>query len=427
MMRLSTLLALCALCLGLWAQGTTRWLPQHEVEYFTRGSHSEVSNDSYYTYDAYGRVKVRKDLNLDAVDSLVYDYDELGHCTRILDYRGNSQTQGLFLYTDTRMEYDPILADYCTLTIGYQQVDQEWSLYKAEKIAILRDEEGRITRIADYTPGNDSVPDLPISYVKTFTYKGDRLDSYTHEIYQMDPVTEDVFLKTTERWTDIQWEEYEGQVTDMNECFVGHNRVKSARVYDDYYSYEYDLTVTYGESDPADFTATQNIVDAPLRKVHTLTITDANGSAVEEFRTYTLSDGGEATLTSRQVATTMYDDHHNLTLSEMALTADREHPEVVSTRMGHRYEYDYSPEYGDWTCRRDLLYNQSYVDGEEGYYEQTARIDRSDWALLDVSGIRTPLTLAPSQDAARYDLQGRTARAGQKGLLIEDRRATLRR
>lgn len=416
----------CAMIMGAaaYAQSAKKWLPLHEEEFFVRGTHEEVSNDSYFQYDAYGRVAVRQDFNLDAVDSLVYDYDEQGRCIRERDFRGNSQTNGLFLYTDTHKEYDPIIPSLCIQTVGWQQVDQEWTLYAAQKIAITRDAEGQITRIGDYTPGFDSIPDIPISYVKTFTYKDGRLDSYVKELYMMNPVTEETYLQVSERWTDIKWQDYEGQVTDMSECFVGANRVKSARVFEDYYGYEYDLTVVYGEGDPANFVATQNIASASLRKTHTLTMLDANGSAVEEFSTYTLA-GGEPALVTRQSVTVKYDEHHNLILTEEALTADREHPEVLSVRKGNKYEYDYSPEYGDWTTRRDFLFNQSYVDGEEGYYEQTARVDRSEWVELDVSGI-SALTIAPAQRSICYDLQGR-ATTPTRGIYLQAGRKLLAR
>lgn len=411
------------------------WRPTVETEILDEGPFGTLSLTTYIGYDRQGREAYRLEDNEGLIDSLVYRYNDLGRIEYRADYRGYDR-QNLNFYTYDEWEYDPLIPDLAVLRLGHQNVDQEWTLYAAEKTAISRDADGQITRIADYTPGDPDagIPDLPISYVKTLTNTDGRLTEFLHQSYQLDPVTEEAYLRTEQHWTDIEWEEYAGQVLDPNTCLQGPNRLRSATVDDGYYGYTYRLDVSYTPALTAGHYDYEAIIDAPtasLRKLHTLKFTDANGSFEETFRTYRIEADGTATLTTVERVTENYDERGNIILQETALTADRDNPEHLSTRMGKKWEYTYDATYNDWTRRREFQFYQNYADeGPDGTYENTSSIVRSDWVELtiDTPDAITPVA-APAAPASlrAYTLTGQPApAAAPRGLRIEGGRKVLR-
>lgn len=366
------------------------------------------------------------------VDSLVYRYDDLDRMVYKADYRGLS-AQDLTFYTYDEWAYDPFIADLAVWRLGHQNVDQEWSIYAAEKLAIWRDDDDQIVRVGDYTPGNPDAgePDVPLSYVKTFGYTDHRLTAYKKESYMFDPVTEEAYLRLDEEWADIEWAEYAGQVLDPNACFSGHNRISRARVYDDYYGYTYTLSVDYSPAltpGAYDFVATQDAPSASLRKVHSLEFVDANGSFRETFRTYRLEADGSATLTFVEQVREDYDDHHNPTLRERALTDRLDDPERLSVRQGKRWDYTYDATYNDWTRRREAQFYQSYEEGVDGDYEFITSVLRSGWVCFaDPDGIAVPTASVPERSSsAVYSIAGQRLPAQSRGLRIEGGRKVVR-
>lgn len=452
-MKLPLLLSALVLApLSVAAQDATVWRHTLEVETWDRGYFGTVDLTTRLGYYDDGQLHHRVEINTGVADSLVYRYNDDRQMVYKADYRGPDVNQ-LTFYTYDEWEYDPLIADLPIWHVGHQYVDQEWSIYIAEKLGITRDERSRILRIADYTPGDEAlgVPDLPVSYVKTFVYpeaeqgQGEALTAYRREAYGMDPVTEEAFLRLEEEWTDIEWEDYAGQVTDPNLCYSGPNRIKAAHVYDDYYGYAYDLSVSY---DGPAYIATMDIPSVGQRKLHTLRFTDDYGSFEEEFRTFRIESDGTPVLAFVERVTEEYDDHGNRTLQERALSKSTATPDVLSVRQGKRWTYTYDPLYNDWTARSEQQFYQNYDDdGPDGYYEAVASIRRSDWVAFDLSdpdGIRQiaiedgaehssssaehNLTSAESNltpAAARFTLSGRPA-ASQRGISIERGRKTLR-
>lgn len=426
-MLMNRLLLLPITAFAACAVHAQKYLPLQETEYFVRGKYSEVALKTRYQYDENGRIIVRQNFNEGVVDSITYEYDDLGRVVASQDYRG-AQSGSLILYTDDTYEYDEVLRDTCVLHIGLNSVDGEWLRYVATKTRIDRDEQGRITRIADYTPADESTPDIPNSYVKTLTYEGDRLAGFLHQNYMYNPVTEEAYLQKYQEWTNIQWEACDNQVMDINKCFSGKNRIKSAHVYDDYYGYEYDLTVDYQPD--GSYVATTLVSGGMLVKTNTVTMLDAYGSASEVVRTYRV-ENGERLLTMVESATDRYDAHGNHTMHEVAITADRDNPETLSRRMGRKWEYHYDATYGDWTSCDHFLFSQSYEDGIDGEYEQVAKIERSEWKALDeiLAGVVSPAQpTSKGADCMARDLQGR-ALAGTpsaKGIILKQGKKILR-
>lgn len=424
------LTALLTLALPAAAQEKNgKWVHTHESEIWLSGLAGQSTLETDVHYDALGRTSCRYERGWEVQDSLVYRYNDHDQLIYKADYRGTSPAN-LTFYTYDEWDYDEYIPTLAVIHLGHQNVDKEWSLYIAEKLGITRDENHRIVRLGDYTPGEGDMPDVPISYVKSFAYD-DALTTYVKESYGFDPVTEEAFLKTDELWSDIRWENYAGNVLDPNDCFKGENRIKSAHVYDDYYGYEYDLTALYGtatgrdDARPADFLVTMDIPSIGQRKIHSLTLTDDNGSFVEEFRTYRIDAAGNATLSFVDRVTETYDDHGNLTLQERALTDDLDNPERVSVRKGDRFEYEYDATYGDWTQRTALQYYQSYEEGVDGTYEPKSRIVRTKWEFLPAAGISAPT--ASAAPAPVFNLHGQRLAAPARGISIEGGRKVVRR
>lgn len=414
---------LCAVTATAQSGAEKVWRHHHEKEYMLHSGGSEFIDEISLDYNNRGLVRMRYIENLGAVDSIVYEYNDIDSLVLCKDYRGGAGME-LMLYTQDEYTYDPIIRSLRTLSIGHQQVDNEWTVYKADKIVLTRDEAGQIVKIADYTPGEEGMPDIPKTYVKTLTYKDGKLDSYTVENYGYDIVTEEAYLEVSEKWTDITWDRYEGDVLDMGNCFMGPNRVKSARIYNKYYGTESDLTVTYGGANPDDFEAVEDVVGVPQRKVHSLCMTDEYGSAVEEFRTYNTAEGVQ--LATVQRVTVEFDEHRNQVKHEVAITKDRDNPELVSVRDGEMMEYTYDPAYGDaWVTRTAYKFYQDYDGVRDGHYEARALVERSEWKQVELSGVHR-VTVDAAASAPVYDLQGRPARIYTRGMYIQNGRKVLK-
>lgn len=390
-MKTATLLAAIALATAAPAAHaqTTKWVPTVETETWDHGFLGQQDLVTRLDYDKRGNLILRYEKGL-VLDSIVSRYDDLNRLEYRADYRGDDP-DNLYFYTFDEWEYDDLIPDLAVWHLGHQQVDDEWNIYSADKLIILRDEDDQIVRVGDYYPSDtDDMPDIPKSYVKTFANVDGRLSGYKKESYMIDPVSEEAYLRLDEEWSDIVWDRYAGQVLDPNDCFKGKNRIKSARVYDEYYGYTYDLSVTYGGAHPDDFEATIDIPSIGQRKLHTLTFTDDNGSFDETFRTYRLDESGAMVLSFVERVRETYDERGNITLQERALTADVNNPENITTRQGKRWVYTYDDVYGDWTRRSEQLFSQSYVDGEEGTYENVSSLIRSEWKQITlVDGIHS--------------------------------------
>lgn len=425
---------------ALMAMGTAasaqnaRWRHTTEVETFDRGFFGQQSVITRLGYDTDGRVAYRVEDNMGyVVDSLVYRYDERGNIDYKADYRGTT-ADDLYFYTFDEWEYDPIIPGLAIWHMGHQHIDEEWSVYAAMKLAISRDDEDQILRVGDYTPGDPDagIPDVPLTYVKTFTNTDHRLTAYKKESYMFDPVTEEAYLRLDEEWTGIEWAEYAGQALDLNTCFSGSNRIARAHVYDEYYGYAYDLSVTYTPAltpGAYDYEAVQDIPSVKQRKLHTLRFTDANGSFEETFSTYRLSDSGDYELSFVERVTEAYDDHHNLTLQERALTDRMDDPAHLSVRQGKKWTYVYDATYDDWTTRHEFLFSQSYEDGVDGTYEAVASILRKDWVDLSApapDALRPSVTDAVAPSPAAWSIAGQRLPAEGSGLRIENGRKVVR-
>lgn len=428
------ILAAALIALGTAASAqTARWRHTTEVETFDRGLLGQQSVVTRLGYDKEGRVAYRVEDNLGyVVDSLVYRYDELGNVNYRADYRGTT-ADALTFYTYDEWAYDPVIPGLAVWHMGHQYVDEEWSVYAADKLIVTRDADGHITRVGDYTPGDPDagIPDVPLTYVKTFTNAGGRLTAYKKESYMFDPVTEEAYLRLDEDWTAIEWADYAGQVLDLNACFSGPNRIARAHVYDEYYGYAYDLSVTYTPAltpGAYDYEAVQDAADAGLRKLHTLRFTDANGSFEETFSTYRLADSGDYTLSFVERVTETYDDHRNLTLQERALTDRMDDPAHLSVRQGKKWTYAYDATYDDWTTRHEFLFSQSYEDGVDGTYEAVASILRKDWVDLSApapDALRS-VSVAGASASAVWSIAGQRLPAEGRGLRIERGRKVMR-
>lgn len=196
-----------------------------------------------------------------------------------------------------------------------------------------------------------------------------------------------------ERFSDIVWENTDGQIFDTSYLFSGANRIKSAK----YTSQidDYEISVEY-EDNSADYVAvfTGVIEGIEATKTTTVTILDEYGSASDLQEFVYIEDGEE--FYEGYIQKVVYDKWGYDILFEDIDVSDPDFP-IVYERQEAETEYD--PEYGYPT----LMIIRSY-DMEAEEMVNFMKLEFSDYK--DVAGIENIAVSDADETPVYYNLQG---------------------
>ncbi len=411
------------------AQPVSLWKPTAEVFYIYEEGEWLPMATSTLTYDKAGNlltVTTDEDGWLTR-NTYTYDANNMQVCNVLESDESGSGEEWIY-EEKTEKTYDPVVTDFMTSKMEYKwdDVENDWGPgnKQSQRKTVTRDAKGRVILVErsayfSYTDSWDVDSRIDITYDeatgKAVTYAYRQSEGF-------DPETGKVLLGAPTVYRNIEWENTDGQILeDFDGLLLGANRFKKADTYwgegEDAELAEH-CEVVYKEG-KADFVLTVTSADGMEKTVNTYTVTDENGSLVEEHAYY-MDENEDGDLTEdeciRESLVMKYDKFGNCTLEEYrGQETPADELEMIS---GTRTVYTYDETTGAVKEALQEEYMVEYDDESEevisGQYEPMMKIVYSDFA--DVTAVRNVTTGNSDQAVAVYNLQGVVVGTSTSGL-----------
>lgn len=277
---------------------------------------------------------------------------------------------------------------------------------------ITRDEQGRITKVEIqvlYSGIYDPTERIAITYGENGQATEIRATSQTRSGSW---VESGVF-------SNIVWENTNGQITGLDGLFQGDNRIKSAHYHaiEDGVLNDYDITATYTEGNYTNFSNNCfGTLQGKLRsgKRVSFTQTDDNGSYKVNTQYYTLKENDtDYDWYETYYETYNYDAYGNDVLVEVLYSNMEDSRKVVEDRQ--KAEVTYDPEHGYPTEMIVSLYD---IEGKVDFaFMKITYGDYIDANTIPESGIQA-VGAAPGGKVEWFDLSGRRVSSPAGGIFI---------
>ncbi|MDE6511124.1 MAG: hypothetical protein K2L00_03405 [Muribaculaceae bacterium] len=200
----------------------------HTYGWDGNGWESDVVYD--YTFDTAGNLTV--ELSQDAEGEFfrtVREYNDNGEVT-FEETKASLNGVDYSNHRKAEIEYDPILTDVITRKDQWAWLNGEWNPGDCYKRIITRDEKGNITSAVIAVLFNGIYD--PTQRL-TVTYGADgKATEISEEILNYDYGTKEYFWEQGAKFTDIVWDRTDGQIYDIEDIFIGGNRLKSGLYHD---------------------------------------------------------------------------------------------------------------------------------------------------------------------------------------------------
>lgn len=393
------------------------WRAETQKAYGWDGEEWVLTETYAISYDELGQKTVQTVTDEDGyVNRETYTWNDYGQlATRLtqVDPRGNGEFKD---YSRLKREYDSRLTSF--ITFNDQEIfnNGAWSPSNNYKQTITRDDAGNITlmeRAVLFQGVYDPTYRLNISYgedgqAETIVARELTYDYYTGEYAWVD----------SEIYTDIVWEETDGQIVgvdDIEDFFLGANRMKSANLEMDGDVMAIDVEYT---GDGFVLTMTAEPDEEGMVLVNSLRYNelDFSGDAPAHINkgwqvltTYAIMVEDEVLMQEVVTETYVY-TADDLILLEKVEFGDGESSEIESMIVG---EVEYDEEIGcpvSWTV--------SEYDWDADEMMPTFRAEYSDYTNCSTSAVRDVMTPDDSTPVY-YDLQGRKVQNPAAGIYIK--------
>lgn len=333
-----------------------------------------------------------------------YEYDEFGNI--IAESTGSLTEDGEFQESSRKKTTygDPKLPNAVTENRQWVLVNNELKMAGNNYNRIItRNEAGNITKIEIETYYNEQFETsrrVEISY---------GADGKASEI-KCSELTIDYFTGQTswvdgEHYTDIVWENTDGQIFDGSSLFYGANRIKSAHYTND--SADYDLTVVYNGKDYV-ATSVGLIQGFDAKRIATVKFPDEYGSEYNLEEYFSEEDGEE--IYEAYLIHVLYNEWGYITLDQYVNMTDPDNPEIWGNQTG---SCECDPEHG-----YPLSYTLQAYDEDLEEMVNRIRIEFSDY--IDASaGVENVATDANTSAPVYYNLQGLPVSNPAKGIYIQ--------
>lgn len=365
-----------------------------------------LPEDTYtYVYDRNGNVVAENAVDAEGFCSrTVSEYDSNDMVTLKMTTVSEDGTD-FENSSKNKYEYDPILTKVIT-----DREEWLWMANKGEWLQngnnyrriITRDEEVNITSsvIAVLFQGiYDPTQKVEVTYGED-----GKACEISEQILNFNYETYEYYWEQGVKITDIVWERTDGQIYNVDDLFIGNNRIGSAR-YIDPDDMDMNVTVEYADDSEA-YTATMSMT--------------MDGMSVTGISEYTpLENGGyigEGTTYFMDIE--MYSSHEEYRYDEwglMTLSLESETEDGYSYGQKSVGEVEYDAEGKPET----YTVSQVYFDEEAGEEEMeyVIRAEYSDYVdVTDGSGVSSA---GISEDAEKYyDLNGMPLSAPEKGRIV---------
>lgn len=399
------LMARAADAAAVWRAGTQK-------AYGWNGEGWELVETYDITYDELGQKKVQTVTDIEGyVNRETYTWNENGQlATRLTEV--DETGEGVFVNSSRlSRQYDTRLTSFVTFNDQQIYNDGEWVPSNSYKQTITRDEAGNITLMerAVYFQGiYDPTYRLSITYGE---------DGKASAIVETE-LTYDYFADKYEwiestRFTDIEWIETDGQITgieDLEDLFLGANKIKSAKVRVDGEEITTDMNVEYTSDG---FTATFTTNNDGLDFVSTATYTKLDFSGESTNKGWVLENNFEALYNGEVMEKEVTTETYIYTAEDLIILEKVEYGDgefmMIDSMLEGEVEYDEAHGYPlSWTLRE--------YDWETEEMTESFRAEYSDY-VNTTTGVENIVTTA---DAAPvyYNLQGQRVDNPSKGIYI---------
>lgn len=370
--------------------------PQHEESFYYEDEEWLEDGTYDYSYDKAGNVLTASEAFEDGTTMIYYEYNENGmetsKTTTTDDGSGNFENSSLLT-----KEYDGKVTNLITTSLEYSWDESDWQMISAGrtyKREVSRDDNGNVTGVSlsVYFQGV-----FDECYRSTLTYGDDgKAATWKYEELSYDEESGSLIWKSVYSMKDIVWQNTNGQIVnfEMEDFFVGDNRIASATVIDEEDDIEYHVSATYEDDGNYSYTVTSEI--HPSKGTFSYTISDENGSYIQlaESQEDTNGDGiidsqDELYIEKLEVN---YDEHGNIT-SETSYEDD----EIMSAL---KYEYTYDVADTDYPSEQ-IHYE---YDSEADEYVPFIKVVSTDF--VDVRNSIRNIDTTATGTTSIYNLQG---------------------
>lgn len=373
-----------------------------------------MPEDTYtYVYDANGNVLTENAVDAEDFRSrTVNEYDSNG----MLKFKMTTVSEdGSAFVNDSKssFEYDPILTKVITDREEWlwEETEGEWQQTGNNyKRIITRDEYGNITSsviAVFYLDIYDPTQKVEVTYGED-----GKATEISEQLLDFDYSTLEYYWEQGVKITDIVWERTDGQIYNVDDLFIGNNRIGSAH-YVDPDDLDMNVTVEYAEDSEA-YTAmmTMTMDGMSVTAISKFTPLENDGY-IGEGTTYYMD---EVMFSSREEV--RYDDWG---LATLALESETEEGVTYGESTIGDVEYD---EEG-----RPAVYTVSHTYFEDEY-EETEYVIRAEYSdYVDVTAGSGVSSVINTEEAGKYyDLNGVRISAPEKGrIVVKDGKAVMAR
>ena len=403
------------------AEAMPLWRAQTQTGYWWNGDDWELSETYEISYDDKGYKKEQTVFDGEGYASREsYTWNENGMLATRLGEVDEEGTGEFVESSRLKREYDSRLVSFITFNDQEAFYGDSWVPSNSYKQTITRDASGNVTLMerAVYFQGiYDPVFRLAITYGEDG--KASIIEA-SNLMYDYD--SQDYYWEVSDRYSDIVWEETDGQIVDiedMEDLFLGSNRIKSATV--EVEGQTVELKVDYHGDDY--FTASMTGEDEEMEGVTMLgtveyEVLDFNSEAgVPEhlskgYRVTTTTDllYGEEVVDREVIKETYIYSPDDLIILEKVEYGDGEYFEIESCIEGV-VEYDKDHGY-------PLVWTISEYDYDLEEMVPGFRAEYSDYVSIPVSGVDEVGISSSDSPARYYNLQGQEVKNPSAGLYI---------
>lgn len=368
--------------------------PAQEEEWIYEEGEFYKEADYFYTYDQRGN-KLTEDYDDGiSINKTEYTYNENDKVTS--EITSDSEEGEPFVYNTKRLStYDSKLTNFIIESDNYSWNEDSWERYNDGHIykkEITRDEKGNITNLSVLTYMNEYIE----TYKTTITYNENGL-AETWKLEELNYNGVGYSMEEVYTLTEMEWYTTDGQIVvlnDLDDFFVGNNRLKKATVYSEGELTGY-IEAEYKEN--GDYKYKYTYVTEPIaEETYTHSVTDANGSYVETCVAYEDIDEDQ-TLTEVDLA---FEDELIVTCDQHGKVIEEQYFMDEEMEFAAKYEYTYSDEYGDYPTEQ--IFTEYDFDTET--YVPFLKIVAKNFN--DVTAIEDVNIDAANQPEEIYNLQG---------------------
>lgn len=375
------------------AEAGALWCAKTQKGYGWTGSAWELDETYKVQYTPEGNIATQDITDYDGyIVRETYTWNENNKMTSRLSQASDGEDKP---FTDTQRlarEYDSRVTSFITSNVQEINNGGTWVGSNCYTQTLTRNADGNVTlmeRAVLFQGIYDPIHRLNVEYGSD-----GKASSITTSDLGYNYSTGEYYWQTGRTYTDIEWENTDGQIVSVDDLFTGANRLKKAAVTTANGSF--DLTVVYGED--GGYTATMVYPEGNqlAKSTRKYTPTGACGSCVIVTTSEYLV--GSTVYTEIYTETNSYDDY-GLILLEQVEFSDGNITELDSRTVG-TVEYDSTNGYPlEWTIQiydydEDEMINDfrceysDYVDASAGITDIEAGEDGAAAEYYNLQGIR---------------------------------------